>query len=217
MSFRIVHNFLPLCLLSLSLSNTTNRILLEKVYGGQQIVFDCVYDGQMSNHVCRYTAEELAECHRVNQLNLNPFDLHICAPNMDTQTMTQLRKRLPKLMHPTCPIDIHTKPITDVFPVENLVYLTSQSVNVLKHYNPDDIYVIGGAVEKCINQPASLSRAKALGIRTARFPLEEILHWGLARKEIRLDLQLKILLDFKNSGDWKEAFTHIPKKYLHDK
>lgn len=51
----------------------------------------------------------------------------------------------------------------------------------------------------------------------AKFPLDEHLQWGSGSgKSLTLNQCLLILLDVKNTGDWKYALRHVPKRKLVD-
>merc|ERR1712146_447220 len=68
---------------------------------------------------------------------------------------------------------VHEKSVFDVFPAQNLVYLSPDSPNVLETVENDIIYVIGGIVDRTVSKGTSLNRAKEYGIRTAKLPLKE--------------------------------------------
>lgn len=51
----------------------------------------------------------------------------------------------------------------------------------------------------------------------AKFPLDKYLQWGSGSgKSLTLNHCLSILLDVKQTGDWKYAFRHVPKRKLMD-
>lgn len=54
---------------------------------------------------------------------------------------------------------------------DKLVYLTSDSDCTIEHLDPTDVYIIGGLVDRNRCKNASLGRAEALGLRTARLNL----------------------------------------------
>ena len=56
-------------------------------------------------------------------------------------------------------------PITKVFPVSKLIYLSPDATEDLEDFKPDDILVVGGMVDKSLKKNASLIHAKRLGIR----------------------------------------------------
>ena len=60
----------------------------------------------------------------------------------------------------------------DLFPKERLVYLSPHARDELTDIHPDDVLIIGGFVDKSYQKPVSLARAKKLGIRAAKLPLD---------------------------------------------
>ena len=70
-------------------------------------------------------------------------------------------------------IKIMAEPYIDIFPKEKIVYLTSDSDEVLNELDKDSVYVIGGLVDHNHHKGISLKRASELGLRTARLPLGE--------------------------------------------
>lgn len=89
-------------------------------------------------------------------------------------------------------------------------------------------------VDKSNGAPLSLAKAKRDGIRTAKFPLDNHLQWGIGIKSLTLNqvrliisqfngnyclsflfLQcLAIMNDKKDGRDWKYSFRHIPRRKL---
>ena len=59
-----------------------------------------------------------------------------------------------------------------VFPAKQLVYLSPDSPHDLEEYDPEDIFVIGGLVDKIVRKGASFDVARTHKIRTARFPIK---------------------------------------------
>lgn len=70
-------------------------------------------------------------------------------------------------------IKITEESFLDVFKTEQIVYLTSDSDNVLTELDPNAVYIIGGLVDHNHHKGISLKRAEERGLRTARLPLSE--------------------------------------------
>lgn len=59
------------------------------------------------------------------------------------------------------------------FPKEKIVYLTSDSDNVLDELSKDDVYIIGGLVDHNRYKGICHENAEKAGIRHARLPIKE--------------------------------------------
>jgi len=100
----------------------------------------------------------------------------------------------------------------DMFPHERLVYLSPDSRNDLKKFNKDDIYVIGGIIDKIEKLPLTLTAAKKMNIRHARFPMRQVI--GL-HHELNIDTCVAIMNDLKDSNDWFYAMRWLPSRCLY--
>lgn len=183
---------------------------MQKLYG-QKIIFGCSYDAHMKRVEAKNTAEQITNS--INRQQRNLFDIHICGANMDGVTMESLQKFIPTLHDPSFPMEVHTEGVTDVFPRDRLVYLTPHCENDLETYDPNDIYIIGGLVDKHHCYPVSREKATELGLRMAKLPLDRFFHFK-GDKTLTLDQVLKIMLALKNTGSWTEAFRHLPKRKI---
>merc|ERR1712226_1031703 len=52
-------------------------------------------------------------------------------------------------------------------------YLSPDAQQDLEDFNPDDIFIIGGLVDKRMKRFCSLQRANKAGVRCAKFPLQD--------------------------------------------
>ncbi|XP_045478340.1 mitochondrial ribonuclease P protein 1 homolog [Harmonia axyridis] len=85
----------------------------------------------------------------------------------------------------------------------------------MKDYDHDAFYIIGAIVDKVNQAPLSLARAKEQNIKMAKFPLDRYLSWaGGSGKSLTLNQVLLILLDLKETGDWKYSLRHVPQRKL---
>lgn len=78
----------------------------------------------------------------------DPFDIHLCNVNKEGDFMKDLVKYIPTLYEPWFPLHVHKKSYLDVFPKEKLIYLTPHCNEIMEHYEPDAIYILGGIVDK---------------------------------------------------------------------
>ncbi|OQV25676.1 Mitochondrial ribonuclease P protein 1-like protein [Hypsibius exemplaris] len=183
---------------------------------GQPIIFDVDYDNWMSQREQTNTATQIRDSYALNKESRDPFWLQICNCRMENETMKALKSALPNMGEPSCLIEYTTKSYLDIFPRSQLVYLTYNAEATLDRFNHDDIYIIGGLVDKTNPKPLSMAKAKREGLRMAKLPLDTYLRWAVGGKNLTLNQMMGIMLDMKQHGDWEQAFLkHIPKrKYL---
>jgi len=127
--------------------------------------------------------------------------------------MTNLRDK-------SLPMHLHEGSYLDVFPKDKLIYLTSHCREDLTDYNPDAIYIVGivGAMVDASNhEPLSMMKAKELGIKMAKLPLERYLDWGTGDKTLTLDQMMKIMLEWRATNSWDKALKHVPRRKLMNK
>ena len=111
------------------------------------------------------------------------------------------------------PVEITEKHQTELFPKEKLVYLSPDSKNDLWQFDDDDIYVIGGLIDKGQDYaPLTLANAKRNKIRHARFPMRRTI--GLA-PDLNVETCIAIMNDMKFSNDWFYSFRWVPSRFFY--
>ena len=76
-----------------------------------------------------------------------------------------------------------------------LIYLSPDAPSILWRVSPSFVYCIGGLVERAgIVSRASLDRAGAMAVVSARLPLREVIPEGLRKWAINIDLVAALLL-----------------------
>lgn len=213
--YGIAHTGFLLRIYDTTINHWHNNKLIRAMQFGQKIVLDCSYDEYMNKRESVNTAKQLMLCFAENRAHDDPFDMHFCNTNFNGTTMQYLEKHIPTMRDASFPMHIHAQCFTDIFPKEKLVYLTPHCRTELLEYNPDNIYIIGGIVDKINNEPLSLGKAKRLGLRMARLPLDHYLTWSPGSgKSLTLNQMVNILLDIKDTGDWNYSLRHVPKRKI---
>lgn len=109
----------------------------------------------------------------------------------------------------------------DIFDIEDfksrksdMIYLSPDSEDLLECIEKDKIYIIGGLVDRTIRKFASLQRARDLGIRTGKLPINKFM--GLTRrKPLNIDTVVLLLADVVETKDWEKSFLRVcPKRLL---
>lgn len=215
--YGLMHNTFLLRIYDAAINHFNHTKLVRAMQFGQKLIFDCSYDRHMIPREAVNAAKQLSLCFAENRIHDDPFDLHFCNADKSGITMKTLYKHIPTLIEPSFPLNVHEESFIDLFPKEKLVYLTPHCRNEIQEFNHDDIYIIGAMVDKISSEPLSLAKAKQLGLRMAKLPLDRYLQWGGGSgKSLTLNQMTSILLELKRSGDWNEALQVVPRRKLID-
>lgn len=87
---------------------------------------------------------------------------------------------------------------------ENIIYLTGDAEEEMEELEKDKIYIIGGMVDHNRLKKVSYDKAKELGIKCQKFPIEK--HIKLFTSQIlNINHVFCILNKLKNGSDWPTA------------
>lgn len=89
-----------------------------------------------------------------------------------------------------------------------IVYLSSESDNILTTLKPNSTYIIGGLVDKNRHKGVCHKRAVERGIKTAKLPIGEFLEMK-SRQVLVTNHVLEIMLKWLEFGDWGKAFMAV--------
>ncbi|XP_062305316.1 uncharacterized protein LOC134009711 isoform X1 [Osmerus eperlanus] len=170
-----------------------------------RLVVDCSFDSLMMFKDVRKLHKQIQRCYAENRRTLHPVQFYL----------TSLGGQLKQNMDETDKGWVNWKDITiktehyhEVIPREELVYLTSDSPNVLTELDDTKAYVIGGLVDHNHHKGISFERAKELGIQHAQLPLESFVKMN-SRKVLAVNHVFEIILAYMEMGDWQEAFFTV--------
>eukprot|EP00063_Salmo_salar_P031804 XP_014006639.1 PREDICTED: mitochondrial ribonuclease P protein 1-like isoform X2 [Salmo salar] len=179
---------------------------------GQPLVFDMSYEQQMTRREVENTVSQLMEVEGWNRRAADPFHLHFCNLQPDGGYRRELVKRYGAEAWERLLVTSTERRHVDLFPRDDLVYLTADSPNVLRTFDNSKVYIVGSMVDRSIQSGLSLANAKRLKLNTARLPLDDFLQWETGAKNLTLDQMVRILLTLKERGRWEEALEHVPKR-----
>lgn len=174
-----------------------------------RICMDCRYDSMMSDKDIGSLQKQVAFSYSANRRSPAPCQFYI------TNVDGQLAKRLEVNSAKSWDIHLRNEPLEQVFPHEDILYLTSESENVLSSTDPLDertVYVIGGIVDHNSRKGLCYQLAQANQWRHARLPIDEFIKMN-TRRVLACNHVFEILLNYIELGDWKQAFEkNIPKR-----
>nr|XP_020640557.1 mitochondrial ribonuclease P protein 1 [Pogona vitticeps]XP_020640558.1 mitochondrial ribonuclease P protein 1 [Pogona vitticeps] len=186
------------------------RVAQSMIFG-QPLVFDMSYENEMSQKEIKYTVKQMMECEAFNRRAKDPFHFHYCSLTTDSPYHKEFVKRYGEAWDKLL-VTVSEKAYVEIFPRDQIVYLTADSPNEMKKFENDKIYIIGCLVDGAGKPGISFARAKRLNLATARLPLDRYLDWQIGGKNLTLNQMACILLALKDTGDWKEALKFVPQR-----
>lgn len=71
------------------------------------------------------------------------------------------------------PFEVHAESVTELFPLEKLIYLSSDATSILPHIDEDKVYIIGALEDKRIRKHgASIMAARQANIPAFKLPID---------------------------------------------
>lgn len=166
MSYRLGKNNILLRVRDGTMNQMYNNRLIQAMQFGQKLVLDCGYDSDMTtrennncakqlmllfaenrDHDGEHLLEKICKIHYI-PLFTDPYDLHYCNTNPNSRLMQSLHRYISTMYEPWFPLNIHEQSYLDLFPKNQLVYLTPHCREELHDYDHDTIYIIGAIVDK---------------------------------------------------------------------
>lgn len=179
---------------------------------GQPLIFDMSYESNMGRREMENTVSQLMRVESLNRRASDPFHLHFCNLQPGGQYKQELLKRYDTEAWDRLLITETEHQHIELFPKQQLVYLTADSPNVLRTFDHSKVYIIGAMVDRTIQSGVSMANAKRLNLATARLPLDEYLQWEIGAKNLTLDQMIGIMLTIKDTGKWEEALKFVPQR-----
>lgn len=134
------------------------------------VAVDFDYDELMDDKDIAKCAKQMLWVYTVNRKSTMPIKLHFTSIKADGRMEKSLSRNDG---YKNWDVKIHQQSYLDLFDHKSIVYLTSDSDNVLNELEPNTTYIIGGLVDHNHHKGLSFERAQKNGLRTARLPLSE--------------------------------------------
>ncbi len=185
----------------------------EALKTGQRLAVDCSMGGHMTpKEVCKL-GRQINQVYSLIKTSPSPFHLFITNLVKDGGIHNECRRQSPGFDR--YPIDVTDKPYHQLFPPNDIIYLTPDSPNVMETLDNSKVYVLGGLVDENIQVGHTYRRAQELKLETARLPID--LYMDKTLPEVHCCLPVNqvvgILLDIQDGKNWATALEmHIPSR-----
>nr|XP_023025667.1 tRNA methyltransferase 10 homolog A isoform X1 [Leptinotarsa decemlineata] len=171
------------------------------------ICIDLGFDDLMIDKDMAKTVKQILRVYTENRRSKAPMQLHLS--NFNGRSEKEMAKH-----HgfENWDINFHKEDYIKVFPKNDLIYLSSESENVLTQLEQNKVYIIGGLVDHNSQKGICYNKAVEQGVVHAKLPIEEYF-WMKHRKVLTINQVFEILLRVSEGNTFKEAFELIlPKR-----
>ncbi|KAG8518359.1 tRNA methyltransferase 10A, partial [Galemys pyrenaicus] len=189
--------------------NERKRIRRDVAHSTIRLVIDCSFDSLMVLKDIKKLHKQIQRCYAENRRAPHPVQFYLTShggqlkKNMDENDKGWVNWK-----------DIHIQPehYREVMKKEDLIYLTSDSPNVLEQLDESKAYVIGGLVDHNHHKGLTCKQASDHGIEHAQLPLGDFVKMN-SRKVLAINHVFEIILKYLETRNWQEAFcTVLPQR-----
>ncbi|XP_075237296.1 tRNA methyltransferase 10 homolog A isoform X1 [Lycorma delicatula] len=167
------------------------------------LVIDLSFDDLMSDKDMNKCMKQINRCYCANRSVNNPLQFHVT--NLDGVAKKVISKNDG---YKNWDVNFHEDSYLNVFNKEDLVYLTSDSDNVIGELDATKVYIIGGIVDHNSHKNLCYRIACDQGIAHGRLPLEKYLEMK-TRRVLAINHVFEIMLFVAGGMSWKEAFLKV--------
>lgn len=169
-----------------------------------RIAIDLSFDDLMSDRDIHKLLKQVQRTYSINRRAKHPVQFYLTSFGGRSKTILEEIK----CNYGNWDVHIKAEPYSDVFSQEEVVYLTSDSPNVLSEVDESKAYIIGGLVDHNHHKGLCYELAVQRGIAHAQLPITEFVKLK-SRKVITVNQVFEILLVFTETKDWREAFFKV--------
>ena len=169
-----------------------------------RVAIDLTFDDLMTDRDIHKLLKQIQRTYSINRRADRPIQLYLTSFGGRSKTI------LDEIHCKYTSWDVHIKEESygDVFSQEDVVYLTSDSPNVLSEVDESKAYIIGGLVDHNHHKGLCYRLAVERGIAHARLPISECLKLK-SRTVITVNHVFEIMLLYSQTKDWKESLVQV--------
>lgn len=169
----------------------------------QRVAFDLSYfnENLMRYIDMRMCIKQIHRCYSENRKLKDPLQFHVTSVTGKGKEILALN-----IGYENWDVNLHDKSFLEVFPKEEIVYLTSESENVIDTLDDSKVYIIGGLLDHNSLKGLSYKRAVACNIAHGRLPIDK--YMDMKKLKVLPINQVYSVLSLLASGkSWSEAFV----------
>lgn len=178
---------------------------IEKNPADINVVIDLSFDDLMAEKDLGSCSAQLMRIFSDNRRAKQPIPIHFTSLKEDGKLYEKLERNEG---WKNWDVIRHEESYLDLFEKDKIVYLTSESNNVLESLEKGTTYVIGGLVDHNHHKSLTYDQAMKKKIRTARLPLSEHLDFK-TRQVVTINQCFEIILGVSEGKPWKEVLLSV--------
>lgn len=165
------------------------------------VAIDLSFDDLMTDKDLSSCASQLLRVYTTNRRAKRPIPIYFTGLDEGAKLYEKLQKNDGWR---NWDVQVHKKSFMELFDKDKIIYLTSESENVLDVFEKDSVLIIGGLVDHNHHKSLTLDLALKKNIRTARLPLSEHLIIK-TRTVLTINQVFDIIRAVSDGHSWKEA------------
>ncbi|XP_063974831.1 tRNA methyltransferase 10 homolog A [Diachasmimorpha longicaudata] len=167
------------------------------------LAIDMSFDHLMIDKDIAKLIKQILRCYTLNRRALAPVQFSVTSFSGKSQ---QEMEKHNGYQH--WDVNFYSQSYLEMYETKKIIYLTSESDNVIDNLEQDFVYIIGGLVDH--NQQKGLCHelAQKAGVAHARLPLDKFLKMK-SRKVLTIDHVFEILLRVTEGKTWQDAFLQV--------
>jgi len=173
-------------------------------FSNYKVVIDLDFYELMNDRDLRMLLKQVKACYSENRKQDHPVQL--CVTSFKEQLKDLFIQLQPGLTN--WDLRMEDQSYLDLFEKEKIVYLTSDSENILETLEEDKHYIIGGLVDHNQFKGLCHKRAKESAIAHAQLPIGQFVKMK-SRKVLTINHVFEILLAYSTTKDWRDAFFKV--------
>ena len=183
--------------------------LQAKLLQSPTVIIDCSFDEHHGQKELVSMSRQIEHC--ISCLRRHEKVIKMAVTGVSEQFEQVLKVR----NYDRWPVQFEKDPsLTQLCPLEKLVYLTGDATEDMGEYDVEAVYVLGGIVDHNKLKNITLNKAKDLNIKTQRFPIGQYIQLKTSAI-LSINHSFELLMRKLNGESWQDAVKNtIPARKI---
>lgn len=185
----------------------------EQIGTDVKIIMDCEFDSLMNDKEIVSLSNQITRAYSAKKHSL--YDVQLDITSFNKNLKKRFEKAIPQYNKWTNVKFVENEKLEDILPMDDAealskcVYLTADTDEVIDTLEPHHTYIIGGIVDKNRYKNLCLNKAKELGLKIGRLPIDKFIQMN-GRQVLATSHVFELCCKwFENDKDWGAAFNEV--------